>query len=150
MAVGGTLGHCLCTGLAVVGGRMVAQKISVRTGKICLVGAGPCVPVFKPLKKNVISVFLLHPQLRSSVESCFSPSLSRPSSSSRTLDSDNGADFLSPIGESLCSLSPPGLYTTTAVEWWFVCVRVFVCESGMLLFRPRFWLFWLGFFVVVS
>lgn len=34
--MGGTLGHCLCTGLAVVGGRMVAQKISVRTGKICL------------------------------------------------------------------------------------------------------------------
>lgn len=31
--MGGTLGHCLCTGLAVVGGRMVAQKISVRTGK---------------------------------------------------------------------------------------------------------------------
>lgn len=34
VAVGGTLGHCLCTGLAVVGGRMVAQKISVRTGEI--------------------------------------------------------------------------------------------------------------------
>uniref|UniRef100_A0A672KMF4 GDT1 family protein n=1 Tax=Sinocyclocheilus grahami TaxID=75366 RepID=A0A672KMF4_SINGR len=31
IAVGGTLGHCLCTGLAVIGGRMVAQKISVRT-----------------------------------------------------------------------------------------------------------------------
>ncbi|KAF3835120.1 hypothetical protein F7725_027678 [Dissostichus mawsoni] len=31
VAVGGTLGHCLCTGLAVVGGRMIAQKISVRT-----------------------------------------------------------------------------------------------------------------------
>ncbi|XP_029110820.1 putative divalent cation/proton antiporter TMEM165 isoform X1 [Scleropages formosus] len=31
VAVGGTLGHWLCTGLAVVGGRMVAQKISVRT-----------------------------------------------------------------------------------------------------------------------
>ncbi len=33
VAVGGTLGHCLCTGLAVIGGRMVAQKISVRTGE---------------------------------------------------------------------------------------------------------------------
>lgn len=33
MAVGGTVGHCLCTGLAVIGGRMIAQKISVRTGK---------------------------------------------------------------------------------------------------------------------
>ncbi|KAM9796816.1 transmembrane protein 165 [Syngnathus typhle] len=31
VAVGGTLGHCLCTGLAVIGGRMIAQKISVRT-----------------------------------------------------------------------------------------------------------------------
>jgi len=33
VAVGGTVGHCLCTGLAVIGGRMIAQKISVRTGK---------------------------------------------------------------------------------------------------------------------
>lgn len=33
VAVGGTLGHCLCTGLAVIGGRMIAQKISVRTGE---------------------------------------------------------------------------------------------------------------------
>ncbi|XP_073501581.1 putative divalent cation/proton antiporter TMEM165 [Phyllobates terribilis] len=31
VAVGGTVGHCLCTGLAVIGGRMIAQKISVRT-----------------------------------------------------------------------------------------------------------------------
>lgn len=28
---GGTLGHALCTGLAVIGGRFVAQKISMRT-----------------------------------------------------------------------------------------------------------------------
>lgn len=34
--MGGTLGHCLCTGLAVVGGRMIAQKISVRTGEMLL------------------------------------------------------------------------------------------------------------------
>lgn len=34
VAVGGTFGHCLCTGLAVIGGRMIAQKISVRTGEI--------------------------------------------------------------------------------------------------------------------
>ena len=33
VAVGGTVGHCLCTGLVVIGGRMIAQKISVRTGK---------------------------------------------------------------------------------------------------------------------
>ncbi|XP_024114822.1 transmembrane protein 165 [Oryzias melastigma] len=31
VAVGGTLGHVLCTGLAVIGGRMIAQRISVRT-----------------------------------------------------------------------------------------------------------------------
>ncbi|CAB3249710.1 unnamed protein product [Arctia plantaginis] len=29
--IGGSLGHALCTGLAVIGGRMVASKISVRT-----------------------------------------------------------------------------------------------------------------------
>lgn len=29
--VGGTIGHALCTGLAVIGGRMIAQKISLRT-----------------------------------------------------------------------------------------------------------------------
>ncbi|KAK6168401.1 hypothetical protein SNE40_020943 [Patella caerulea] len=34
--IGGILGHFLCTGLAVVGGRMVAQKISVRT--VTLIG----------------------------------------------------------------------------------------------------------------
>lgn len=34
--VGGTLGHALCTGLAVIGGRMIAQRISVRTGKFTL------------------------------------------------------------------------------------------------------------------
>lgn len=32
--VGGVLGHAICTGLAVVGGRMIAQRISVRTGKL--------------------------------------------------------------------------------------------------------------------
>ncbi|XP_035451933.1 transmembrane protein 165 isoform X2 [Spodoptera frugiperda] len=31
VVVGGSLGHALCTGLAVIGGRMVAAKISVRT-----------------------------------------------------------------------------------------------------------------------
>ncbi|GBP34234.1 Transmembrane protein 165 [Eumeta japonica] len=33
VVMGGSLGHALCTGLAVVGGRMIAQKISVRTGE---------------------------------------------------------------------------------------------------------------------
>jgi len=34
VALGGILGHSLCTGLAVIGGRFIAQKISVRTGKL--------------------------------------------------------------------------------------------------------------------
>ena len=36
VSIGGTIGHALCTGLAVMGGRLVAQKISVRTGKWCV------------------------------------------------------------------------------------------------------------------
>lgn len=31
---GGIIGHAICTGLGVIGGRIIAQKISVRTGKI--------------------------------------------------------------------------------------------------------------------
>jgi putative Ca2+/H+ antiporter (TMEM165/GDT1 family) len=34
--IGGTLGHALCTGLAVIGGRFIAQRISIRT--VTLVG----------------------------------------------------------------------------------------------------------------
>ena len=33
VVIGGTLGHSICTGLAVLGGRFIAQKISIRTGK---------------------------------------------------------------------------------------------------------------------
>lgn len=36
VTLGGTIGHALCTGLAVLGGRMIAQKISVRT--VTLIG----------------------------------------------------------------------------------------------------------------
>ncbi|XP_057313051.1 transmembrane protein 165-like isoform X2 [Hydractinia symbiolongicarpus] len=36
VAIGGTIGHALCTGLAVLGGRLIAQKISVRT--VTLIG----------------------------------------------------------------------------------------------------------------
>ncbi|KAI8508581.1 hypothetical protein Bbelb_136800 [Branchiostoma belcheri] len=36
VTIGGILGHALCTGLAVIGGRMIAQRISVRT--VTLVG----------------------------------------------------------------------------------------------------------------
>lgn len=31
VVIAGILGHALCTGLAVIGGRMIAQRISVRT-----------------------------------------------------------------------------------------------------------------------
>ncbi|KAL1022596.1 hypothetical protein UPYG_G00029700 [Umbra pygmaea] len=52
VAVGGTLGHSLCTGLAVVGGRMIAQKISVRTvtliGGIMFLGFALSALFFKP------------------------------------------------------------------------------------------------------
>lgn len=34
--IGGVIGHAICTGLAVIGGRMIAQKISVRT--VTLIG----------------------------------------------------------------------------------------------------------------
>lgn len=34
--VGGVIGHSICTGLAVIGGRMIAQKISVKTGKFII------------------------------------------------------------------------------------------------------------------
>jgi putative Ca2+/H+ antiporter (TMEM165/GDT1 family) len=33
--IGGTIGHGLCTGMAVIGGRIVAQRISVRTVTLC-------------------------------------------------------------------------------------------------------------------
>lgn len=36
VCVGGVLGHALCTGLAVVGGRIIATRISVRT--VTLIG----------------------------------------------------------------------------------------------------------------
>lgn len=31
MTIGGVLGHAMCTGLAVIGGRLLATKISERT-----------------------------------------------------------------------------------------------------------------------
>lgn len=43
VVVGGSLGHALCTGLAVVGGRMVAQRISVRTGELELLTYIKCI-----------------------------------------------------------------------------------------------------------
>lgn len=57
VAVGGTLGHCLCTGLAVIGGRMVAQKISVRTGELFKKGNMP------PPPTSPIKMFLFPPLL---------------------------------------------------------------------------------------
>jgi len=55
VCVGGTLGHALCTGLAVIGGRMIAQRISVRT--VTLVG-GAVFIVF------AFSAFLFNPDER--------------------------------------------------------------------------------------
>nr|CAD7432353.1 unnamed protein product [Timema monikensis] len=43
VAVGGVLGHSLCTGLAVMGGRMIAQRISVRTGEITIFHQSLCI-----------------------------------------------------------------------------------------------------------
>lgn len=34
--VGGIMGHSICTGIAVLGGRMIAQRISVKTGEFLL------------------------------------------------------------------------------------------------------------------
>lgn len=31
MTIGGTIGHAICTALAVIGGKLIAQKISVKT-----------------------------------------------------------------------------------------------------------------------
>ena len=50
----GVLGHALCTGLAVVGGRIIATRISVRT--VTLVNA---LPLLFFLSHNVLS--LIHP-----------------------------------------------------------------------------------------
>lgn len=49
---GGIIGHSICTGLAVIGGRMVAAKISVRTvtiiGGIVFVGFAVYALIVKP------------------------------------------------------------------------------------------------------
>jgi putative Ca2+/H+ antiporter (TMEM165/GDT1 family) len=33
VCIGGIVGHAICTGIAVIGGRIIAQQISVRTGR---------------------------------------------------------------------------------------------------------------------
>lgn len=45
VTLGGTLGHAMCTGIAVLGGRIIAQRISVRTGMsfASIVWVGSCV-----------------------------------------------------------------------------------------------------------
>ncbi|XP_036343819.1 transmembrane protein 165-like, partial [Rhagoletis pomonella] len=49
---GGIIGHSICTGLAVIGGRMVAAKISVRTvtilGGIVFIGFAVYALIVKP------------------------------------------------------------------------------------------------------
>ena len=53
VVVGGSLGHALCTGLAVIGGRMVAAKISVRTGEFFFTHFH-CVPEVNLVYTNII------------------------------------------------------------------------------------------------
>lgn len=50
--IGGTFGHALCTGVAVLGGRFIAQRISLRT--VTLIGS----IVFLA---SALSVILIHP-----------------------------------------------------------------------------------------
>ena len=45
VCVGGVLGHAVCTFIAVMGGRIVAQRISIRTG--LLISPGSCVLVWE-------------------------------------------------------------------------------------------------------
>lgn len=52
VTVGSLLGHAICTGLAVIGGRMIAQRISVRTGKYIVALTWRFFQIFK-----LISVF---------------------------------------------------------------------------------------------
>lgn len=95
VAVGGTLGHCLCTGLAVIGGRMVAQKISVRTGETESFSTVHHVGLHKHwhVSRFICWYFLLLSlQLQSLVESFSLPLRSLHSSSSPILDSDGRTD----------------------------------------------------------
>lgn len=50
--LGGVIGHSLCTGLAVLGGKFIAQRISIRT--VTLIG-GVVFIVF------ALSAFVIHP-----------------------------------------------------------------------------------------
>ncbi|XP_055895704.1 transmembrane protein 165-like isoform X1 [Biomphalaria glabrata] len=55
--VGSCVGHTICTGLAVIGGRFIAQRISVRTGSL----NGSMKPVFKITSLQVsVELLMLH------------------------------------------------------------------------------------------
>ena len=69
MTLGGTIGHAICTGLAVVGGRLIAQRISIRTGELfiydsllvylypCVRGKNKCVrPFYYQFAQGVLPV----------------------------------------------------------------------------------------------
>jgi putative Ca2+/H+ antiporter (TMEM165/GDT1 family) len=53
VTLGGTLGHAICTGIAVLGGRIIAQRISVRT--VTLIG-GVVFVIF------ALSAFIVNPE----------------------------------------------------------------------------------------
>lgn len=69
VTVGGTLGHCLCTGLAVLGGRMIAQRISVRTGEchILFYHFLPITVAYFVIKYNFLSVLFSYNHRRCGV-----------------------------------------------------------------------------------
>ena len=58
---GGIIGHAICTGLGVIGGRIIAQKISVRTGGLDNVVLGRHLTVLSPFTVTLIGgvVFLI-------------------------------------------------------------------------------------------
>jgi len=51
--LGGTLGHALCTSLAVLGGRCIAQHISIKTGR-CVISVG----FFVPSSSNLVLILV--------------------------------------------------------------------------------------------
>ena len=53
MILGGTLGHALCTSLAVLGGRCIAQHISIKTGR-CVISVG----FFVPSSSNLVLILV--------------------------------------------------------------------------------------------
>ena len=56
VTIGALCGHCICTGIAVLGGRIIAQMISVKTGQ-----------TFTPIVFDICSNYFILLQSLSSV-----------------------------------------------------------------------------------